>query len=243
MRPRPDHMNRVPPEPPRGPPTPTPATEVIAPAAGVGGRCAVQHVRDRLAAGLGRDGRGLAGEDQGDGGVREADRHQDDADALPRSPRRGRYVRHRGVAGGAAVTPEHRRRDRLRTAGGALLHRHGVRAGDEPPVRPEAHARPRGADAGGSPAARGPRRLRGAAVHARPRGPERRDGAHSPRPQPRQHHHVEQRDHQADRLRHRARDGADAAVAGVRGQVSLRRARADRAGGRRTTAATSIRWA
>ena len=68
-----------------------------------------------------------------------------------------------------------------------------------------------------------------------------RAGPRAPGHQPRQHHHLDQRQRQADRLRRRARHRAHAADAGVRRQVSLRRARAHPAGRARTAAATSTR--
>ena len=54
----------------------------------------------------------------------------------------------------------------------------------------------------------------------------RRAGPRAPGHQPRQRHHLDQRQREADRLRRRARHRAHAADAGVRGQVPLRRARA-----------------
>ena len=181
----------------------------------------------------GRYGRGVAGQDEGLRGLREAGGDQDDGDASVASPRAGADVHRRGVAGGAPVAPQHRRRLRLRRAGGAVLHRHGVRPGADAAGRPQAHDHARRTAADRRGVARHARRLRGAAAHPRAGGRQRAARPRAPRPLPRQRHPVDQRHDQSHRLRRRPRHGAHAARPTVRRALSLCGSRAHQARGGR----------
>ena len=138
-------------------------------APGVAGRLTFQPLRDRLEAGHRRHGRGLARPVQGRPRVREADRAEDDAAAAGRPRGPGRDVHQRGHHRLGLQPPERRARVRLRAAGGAPLHRDGVRPRRDVALRAQADAGARRAAADRGGAARDDRRLRGAARGSRAR--------------------------------------------------------------------------
>ena len=188
------------------------------------------------------DGGSVARQDEGAGGIREPGGHQDDVDVAAASARACRDVRQRGVAGRAAESSQHRRRVRLRSARGPLLHRDVVRAGVDPALRAPAHAGARPAAARRRRASHRQGRVRGAATRARARGRERHARAGAPGSEPGQHHHFQQRYGQVDRLRGGARHRPHTAQPAVRRALSLRSA--ERSVTRaRTAAATCIRRA